>query len=534
MSIKTRIGLAFILILLMFVGVTYELHVLVDDMGASLELIGKKDTAMMAASDRIQSSLLNQTRILRRLRHSGNPEEVVSLRREEASIRPMLAEAQALVTTSRGESIMAELRRLFALQTRETDELARLAARGDKARVQVAADKVDVHVDHTLFAAQRLMTLARGASLRHGSEAGAVAARAHNIAVFAAPAAVVLAITLSLLLMLSILRPLARMLRGVEAVRRGDISIRTRLKESDELGQFSAALDDTLDHLRREREKLQLANRDLEEEHERASQELELAHAVQARLLPAPSLSSEHYRISAFLKPAGFLGGDFYQFHQRGKTVRVIIGDVAGKGVPAALTMAACLELFKEAAGHNEPSEVLRHVSSALVESIELTPTPFVTALVIDWDPASLRLVFASAGHPMPFIVGEYVDQLAGAPSLPLGLDKDATFSQHEATLGPGKRLVAYTDGLTDMLAGNHRRLGLDPLVHAALANTHLTGEEYGLALLGDLESASVARRDDETLVVLEALKAGASEKMRLRGPRESSRSSQGPRAVCR
>jgi len=508
-SIRTRIALAFIIVSLTFVGVTYALHVLVDSMASSLEVIAERDTATMAVSDRIQTSLLTQARALRSYARSGDVRHLDVLRREELRAPALIEDAARVTGDGEPKALVADLRaRLLVHHVRERRRLSALASAGHEEAALASAERMELHVDRALALAQRLMSLARERSLSHGAQGGLTADRAHDVAVAATPAIAALAFVLSSLLALSILRPLNRMLKGVEAVRRGDLSVRTGLDRRDELGQFSAALDSTLDRLAFEREELENANGHLEREHRRAEDELELARLVQLRLLPEPTLRAKEYELAALLRPAGFVGGDFYHFLPRPWGVRVFVGDVAGKGVPAALTMASSLALVSQPRMEDAgPRQLLRKLNDSLIGNIELGPTPFVTAVVVEWEPATGTLRYSTAGHPLPVLCRDgRAESLPGNPAMPLGLYENVEFGQEQAVLAPGERLAVFTDGLTDLKTPKGERLGLEPLLAALLSSPGLRGPALVEAVADSLEAGSTGRQDDETLVVLEAL----------------------------
>lgn len=510
LNIKTRVSLAFMLVLLLLVGVVYELHTLVDSMAASIEMTSEKDMATMAVAEGLQSSFLAQSRAVRDFAGSPSLRNLAALEAEHRTTTELLRRARGLARDGDSLAVVRNLRRLSVRHAAETRRYTVLRRRKGSSAADASRKRVEVNFDRAFRLSEQLMLQARAKALRHGKKGLQLAQRAHDVAVAASPSAVALALVLMILLVASINRPLRTMVKGVAAIRAGDLSVRTALNRQDELGEFSVALDDTLDHLANERRGLQRANERLREEHERAEEELRLARLVQAQLLREPQLESEQYRVTALLKPAGFVGGDFYQFSKRGPGVRIVVGDVAGKGVPAALTMAASLALFSDSSmDGRRPRQVLRAVNEALLGSIEMGPTPFVTALVLDWDPAGGRLVFATAGHPMPFLLGSSVGQLEGAGSLPLGLYLDVEFPEHEAVLRPGEQLVAFTDGITDVHQTNSARLDVEGLARTLADNIERKGPALLEALEGKLKSMDVDPEDDQTLVVLEALGPG-------------------------
>ena len=158
----------------------------------------------------------------------------------------------------------------------------------------------------------------------------------------------------------------------------------------------------------------------LEEEarqRERVEQELEVARSIQQASLPTAVPTLEGWEISPFYQPSREVGGDFYDFHllSEGKSGHVV-GDATGKGVPAALVMSTTCGMLQAAAralGSSSPGEVLVQVNETLVARIP--SNMFVTCFYGVLDPKSGRLIYANAGHDLPYLrrVGGDVDRVS-------------------------------------------------------------------------------------------------------------------------
>ena len=137
---------------------------------------------------------------------------------------------------------------------------------------------------------------------------------------------------------------------------------------------------------------------------ERIEQELKIAQIIQQQFLPKtlPDLPSWH--VAAFYRPARTVGGDFYDFIALPDgRVMFVVGDVTDKGVPAALVMASTHALLRDAAPRLvSPGQVLGHVNGMLCADIPAHM--FVTCLALVLDPVSGRVVFANAGHDVPYV----------------------------------------------------------------------------------------------------------------------------------
>src|SRR4028119_1801376 len=160
-------------------------------------------------------------------------------------------------------------------------------------------------------------------------------------------------------------------------------------------------------------------------ERERIEQELKVARLIQQTLLPKTLPELPGYEVAAYYQPAREVGGDFYDFLtlEDGR-LGLVVGDVTDKGVPAALVMATTRTMLRAAAQRLlSPGEVLQRVNDVLVQDIP--PHMFVTCLDAILAPGSGRLVYANAGHDLPYRRragrGEGAEELT-ARGAPLGL----------------------------------------------------------------------------------------------------------------
>src|SRR5829696_4343259 len=159
-------------------------------------------------------------------------------------------------------------------------------------------------------------------------------------------------------------------------------------------------------------------------ERERVEQELRVARSIQQASLPEEVPTLEGWQISPFYQPAREVGGDFYDFHflSEGR-LGVVVGDATGKGVPAALVMSTTcgmLQLAARALASSSPGEVLVQVNETLLSRIP--PNMFVTCFYAVLDPKSGHLVYANAGHDLPYLQHGGEAKELRARGMPLGL----------------------------------------------------------------------------------------------------------------
>ena len=247
-------------------------------------------------------------------------------------------------------------------------------------------------------------------------------------------------------------------------------------------------------------------------ERQRIEQELRVARLIQQFLLPKEVPSVVGWEVSAYYQPARAVGGDFYDFiYFPDGRIGFVIGDVTDKGVPAALVMATTRTLLRTTAEQFvAPGAVLERTNNQLVENIP--PKMFVTCLYALLEPATGHLVFANAGHDVPFRrTAEGVVELR-ARGMPLGLLPGMQYEQHETTLRPGECVLFYSDGLVEAHSPTREMFGF-PRLQALMGEP--TGENlvpFLLDRLHDFTGPHWEQEDDVTMVLLGALPRGAAD----------------------
>ena len=245
----------------------------------------------------------------------------------------------------------------------------------------------------------------------------------------------------------------------------------------------------------------------------RMADELRLASNVQRSLLPAP-VQHGRLEIAREFIPFREIGGDYYDFIELGPDrVAVSIGDVMGKGVPAAL-MAANLKASVRAqvqGGDVAPEEVTRRVNRLFWD---VTPQGLFCSLffaVFDLERGVLEYV--NAGHHYPFLVrrdGTVLD--LGEGGTVIGLAEDSRYRRGAARLEAEDLVVLYSDGVTDRGNAEGELFGVERLKEAALRNRADTARIVLYSLLGDVQgwSAGTPAEDDSTLIVAKVSREGS------------------------
>jgi len=241
--------------------------------------------------------------------------------------------------------------------------------------------------------------------------------------------------------------------------------------------------------------------------HERIEQELRTAQAIQHAFLPKDVPALPGWQLMPYYQPAREVGGDFYDiFVFADGRLGLVIGDVSGKGVPAALVMATVHTMLRTAVqGMLAPSEVLARVNDLL--ATEIPAGMFVTCFYALLDPGSGRLRYANAGHEPPYRQQQSEVSELWATGMPLGLMPGSCYEEQEATLAPGERLLFYSDGLVEAHSPGREMFGFPRL--QKLLEAHPDAPSLIGFLLGELQrftGEGWEQEDDVTLLLLQRL----------------------------
>jgi sigma-B regulation protein RsbU (phosphoserine phosphatase) len=248
----------------------------------------------------------------------------------------------------------------------------------------------------------------------------------------------------------------------------------------------------------------------------RIGHEMAIGRRIQQSLLPRTFPTFDGWAFAAAYEPAREVGGDLFDvFPLRGQPDRIglLIADVTGKGIPAALLMADVRALLHAAADNADgPADALRRVNAILVR--ERVTSLFVTAALVVADTVTGRLTFASAGHEAPLVARGQggVEQLDVAGPI-LGAFEEASFEEHDADLAPGDTLVLYTDGVTESRDERRGFYGEARLRDVLERSCGGSAEAIRRAVVDDVTAFRGAAEafDDLTLLVVEHESADSS-----------------------
>jgi sigma-B regulation protein RsbU (phosphoserine phosphatase) len=317
----------------------------------------------------------------------------------------------------------------------------------------------------------------------------------------------ILLFTLSLLVARSISAPLKNMALVIGKIGEGDFDIDFGEKNRlDEVGKLARSFIDMAQALKKYMSDLTLAT----VSKERIESELRIASNIQKSMLPSifpPFPGREDFDIYALMRPAREIGGDFFDFFLLDEDhLCVSVGDVSGKGVPAALFMAVTKYLIEASTGVDTLiSRSLEKVNSLLARNNDTCT--FVTVFLGVLDLKSGEFIYANAGHNPPLIWTENreVQLLDNVGGPLLGILDPANFAIGKATLVPDGRLLIYTDGVTEAFNREGNVFSEEHLIEIVNRNRNLDSKSIAQTVLKEIDQFCefVSQSDDITIMAL-------------------------------
>lgn len=241
---------------------------------------------------------------------------------------------------------------------------------------------------------------------------------------------------------------------------------------------------------------------------QRFQQELVYAQSIQRGLLPKKGPDVPGYQFWAYYESAGQVGGDYYDYIKmlNGKFA-IILGDVSGKGVPAALVMAMASSEVKVGllTYPADPAQAMNQINTNIEAN---TPEDrFITMVICVLDPAAHRLTIVNAGHMSPIIRRRdgSLEEPAGedVSGLPVGVMSEYPYDSVHVDLGSGEQVVMYSDGISEAMDDSLKEYTIDRLREKVRA-ANLPAEELGPHLLRDVKAhvGGFKQSDDISMVV--------------------------------
>ncbi len=245
-------------------------------------------------------------------------------------------------------------------------------------------------------------------------------------------------------------KPITRFANSAEEIAKGNFKAELPvIKSKDELLQLHNSFATMQQSLINQIEQTRIVN----EEKGRIDKELQIANNIQMSMIPKifpPFPERTDIDVYARLTPAKEVGGDIYDFYIRDEKLFFCIGDVSGKGVPAALVMAVTHTLFRTLSAHEAlPNRILAAINHSLTEGND--SSMFVTLFIGVLDLPTGRLRYSNAGHNAPLIISDNEEHMLPCdPNVPIGVMENWKFTIQETTIDLYSTIFLYTDGLTE------------------------------------------------------------------------------------
>jgi phosphoserine phosphatase RsbU/P len=302
---------------------------------------------------------------------------------------------------------------------------------------------------------------------------------------------------------------------GTVRVMKGDLRHRIPIGGKDQLGELSLSFNDMTENMQR----LLV----VEKERERLQTELEIAREVQNQLYPKAPPNVDSLRLTAVCNPARMVSGDYYDYQQIGDTnVAIVIGDVAGKGISAALLMATVQSSFRAqlrgslelAAGAGQEglrvsvstSRVVSHLNQQLYA--DTSPEKYATFFLGVYDETSHSLIYTNAGHLPPILIREGTASPLDVNGMVVGAFPFAKYGESRIELKPADLLVFYTDGITEPENPYGEMYGEERLIELLVRNADRDEAEIVDSIINEVRewTGSDELQDDMTLLLLRQL----------------------------
>jgi len=308
---------------------------------------------------------------------------------------------------------------------------------------------------------------------------------------------------LSVLFAQVITRPVEELRRGSEAIGAGDLEHRVRISTGDEFEDLADSFNTMAVSLRNSMDELRRTTA----EKERFAKELEIAKGIQQSFLPDSAPEIAGIELVARNIPALEVGGDFYDFIPVAQdTWGLVIADVSGKGVPAALFMALSRTLIRASTLVNaDPARSIGQANRMIYEDSKTSM--FVTLFYAILDSRAMTLDYVNAGHNPPLLLQGEASAvvLLKAKGIALGVVDDVDLQSVKVNLKPGDVLVLYTDGVTEAINDRDEEFGEERLLGVITENRSRPAQEIMDRILAAITAFAGDRPqyDDITIMIL-------------------------------
>jgi len=309
-----------------------------------------------------------------------------------------------------------------------------------------------------------------------------------------------------LIITVRVTRPLKQLTEAVEQTADGNFNAQVpQISSLDEIGVLSrafAAMQQSLTEYIKNLATTTAAK-------EKIESELNIARDIQLKIIPdgtAPFPEYSEFKLAAFIESAKAVGGDLYDFFfidQR--RLCMVVGDVSGKGVPAALFMSASCKLLRGiATPTSSTGEIMTKLSKGMGHNNDMMM--FVTCFFAILDIETGQLEYTNAGHNPPYLIKSDSDpaEITDRHGPPLAIS-EIEYSSSTLTMLPGDALMIYTDGVNEAMNRHHEQFGNAKLAAVLKAQNHASPQQYIAAMKTALDefTAGFEASDDITMLAI-------------------------------
>ncbi|MDE3109190.1 MAG: SpoIIE family protein phosphatase [Acidobacteriota bacterium] len=285
---------------------------------------------------------------------------------------------------------------------------------------------------------------------------------------------------------------------GTLHVRRGDLGYRVRITRRDQLGSLAESFNEMIGSIGELLEE--------QRERQRLAHEVEIAREVQQQLFPRTLPSVAGLDLAAICRPARVVSGDYYDFITLSPTrVALVVADISGKGIFAALLMASLQAALRSTAmfdGATGTSALVSRLNRHLFKNT--SDDRYATLFYAVYDSAAKTLIYTNAGHLPPVLITDGCVQTLDQGGTVVGLFEDARYTECTLPVKPGSVLVAFSDGLTEPENVYGEEFGMARLKSEILHHRELPAGRIAENLVNAVEqwAGTPEQADDITVVV--------------------------------
>jgi sigma-B regulation protein RsbU (phosphoserine phosphatase) len=303
-----------------------------------------------------------------------------------------------------------------------------------------------------------------------------------------------------------LIRPIQALNEKSKELGQGNLNARVQLKRDDEIGDLGAAFNSMADSIKEKIISLQRHN-------DRMAMELNVASGVQQLIYPQIE-NDRNLNYAIYHRPFGPVTGDYYDIIKLGDSrTGVILVDVSGHGVPAALLTMVIKEIFNRMAPQkSDPAELFRSINTEIVNLLTKDDTSsgiYFTAIYVLIDQNKM-LSFINAGHEQAVVVKKNLHKIGrlSASGGPVGISTEMNDQYLTATMSleQGDKIILFTDGIIEARNAEGAQYGIENLLSSIRKEYAAGGEPLMRSVIGDFESfvGKTEMKDDATLIIIE------------------------------